>query len=198
VKLITGRRRIADAGAAGGFADRDTPFGTDLVVLPGDEVQDRLDACHAFCREELPRWKRRHGGDGRLIELPDDLVESDTVALVYDETDGLGFSANFRAGRAGLRRPGPATAAPLAGTGAVLPVRRQHRTLCCAGWPTATPPAASLVFQRLLKRRHFVDRDGETCSGKPRRIISPDRHGHGSAWSANGWPPSSDAGNHAA
>ena len=37
------------------------------------------------------------------MELPLDLVESETVALIYDEEDGLGFYAEF----VWSRRPSP-------------------------------------------------------------------------------------------
>jgi hypothetical protein len=70
-------------------------FGSDLIVLPGEQVQVRMGEYWAFCREVLSRPATpglRHGGEETtpLFELPPDLVDTETVALIYDEVDGLG------------------------------------------------------------------------------------------------------------
>lgn len=74
-------------------------FGADLVVVRGDEAEQRMNAYYDFCRDELssdvaPRRKRTPVG-GPSVQLPADMVEAETVALIYDETDGLGFYAEF-------------------------------------------------------------------------------------------------------
>src|SRR4051812_49174269 len=71
-------------------------FGTDLVVLPGEQAQERLDTYYRFCRDAL--LGPDAAGDAPpavSMRLPPDLTDSDTVALIYDETDGLGFYAEF-------------------------------------------------------------------------------------------------------
>ncbi|WP_051799909.1 hypothetical protein [Catenuloplanes japonicus] len=80
-------------------ADRDRfikHFGADLVVFPGDQVQDRLNGFYAFCREEI-LGRPEPGGPpaGVAVTLPEDMVDAETVALIYDETDGIGFYAEF-------------------------------------------------------------------------------------------------------
>jgi hypothetical protein len=76
-------------------------FGADLVVVPGDQAQERLNAFCTFCREGAlraaasGRSRGRGNAVGPLVELPPDLVESQTVALIHDDTDGLGFYAEF-------------------------------------------------------------------------------------------------------
>ncbi len=158
-------------------------FGTDLVVVPGDETQQRLDAYHAFCRDEVPKSKRHDGAGGSLMQLPADLVESDTVALIYDETDGLGFYAEFGLVEEAFADPD-------------LVRRRRWReqvlsylhddsiepmVLCrLAERDTAK---ASVLFQRLLKRPRFDwNRDAEQLlrqtkadyfSRTPRPRVSP-------------------------
>jgi hypothetical protein len=127
-------------------------FGTDLVVLPGDEVQDRLNEFRAA--DSL-------AGDP-LIQLPPDLVESDTVALIYDETDGFGFYADFGLVEEAFANPD-------------LVRRRRWReqvlsylhddsvepmVLCRLA--ERNPDRADKVFRRVLKRPRFEwSRDGE-------------------------------------
>lgn len=75
-------------------------FGADLVVVPGEEAQRRLDEFAAFSYEEIrrasPEAARRTGGSAPpRMELPRELVTCETVALVFDEEEGLGFFAEF-------------------------------------------------------------------------------------------------------
>jgi hypothetical protein len=143
-------------------------FGDDLVVVPGNQVQQRLDAYHAFCREELLRSmpravkRRRTGADGPLVELSADLVESETVALIHDETDGLGFYAEFGLVEEAFADP-------------ELVRRRRWREhvlsylhddsvepMVLRRLAGRDPDRASLLFRRLLKRPRFEwQRDGE-------------------------------------
>ncbi len=145
-------------------------FDADLVVLSGDQAQERLDAYHRFCHAEL-------GGSeqGHLMELPPDLIESDTIALIYDETDGLGFYADF-----GL------VAEAFANPDLLRRRRWREQVLCYLHDDTIEPMVlrrlaerdtekASTVFRRLLKRPRFDwSRDGE----KLLRELRPDYFAH--------------------
>jgi len=138
-------------------------FGTDLVVLPGEQVQERLDTYYTFCRDAVL------GPDAAVdappevsMRLPPDLTDSDTVALIYDETDGLGFYAEFGLVEEAFANPD------------LLRRRRwREQTLSYLHDDSVEPMvlrrlggrdpgAASVVFRRLLKRPRFDwSRDGE-------------------------------------
>jgi hypothetical protein len=142
-------------------------FGADLVVVPGDRAQERLNAFHEFSRDEVlrttPGAARRGGGAAApVVELPPDLVESETVALIYDEEDGLGFYAEFGLVEAAFADPD-------------LVRRRRYREqvlsylhddsvepMVLRRLADRDPDKASVLFRRLLKRPRFDwARDGE-------------------------------------
>ena len=80
-------------------ADRDRFvrfFGADLVVLPGEEIEDRLRAFRTFCHEEVTAgWKGPVPDQIAEVEVTPELAEAESVALIYDEEDGLGYYADF-------------------------------------------------------------------------------------------------------
>ena len=142
-------------------------FGADLVVVPGDQAQERLNEFHEFCRDEVLRTTpgaARRGGEvaAPVVELPLDLVESETVALIYDEEDGLGFYAEFGLVEAAFADPD-------------LVRRRRYREhvlsylhddsvepMVLRRLADRDPDKASVLFCRLLKRPRFDwARDGE-------------------------------------
>jgi hypothetical protein len=142
-------------------------FGADLVVVPGDQAQQRLNEFHEFCRDEVLRTTpgaARHGGGAAapVVELPLDLVESETVALIYDEEEGLGFYADFGLVEAAFADPD-------------LVRRRRYREqvlsylhddsiepMVLRRLADRDPDKASVLFRRLLKRPRFGwARDGE-------------------------------------
>lgn len=142
-------------------------FGADLVVVPGEQAQDRLNAFYAFCRQDVlgstPGPASPHAdSDKPLVELPWELVESETVALIHDETDGLGFYAEFGLVEAAFADPD-------------LVRRRRWREqvrayldddsiepMVLRRLADRDPDRASVLFRRLLKRSKFQwDRDGE-------------------------------------
>src|SRR6266511_2208457 len=153
--------RLADRQRFIGF------FGTDLVVVTGDQVQERLHEFHEFCRDEVlrttPGGARSGGGAATpVVELPLDLVASETVALIYDEEDGLGFYAEFGLVEAAFADPD-------------LVRRRRYREhvlsylhddsvepMVLRRLADRDPDKASVLFRRLLKRPRFDwARDGE-------------------------------------
>jgi hypothetical protein len=142
-------------------------FGTDLLVVAGDQAQKRLDEYYAFCREDIlgttPHAARPNkASDATLVELPPDLIESETVALIYDEVDGLGFYAEFGLVEAVFADPN-------------LIRRRRHREhvlsylhddsvepMVLRRLADRDPDRASVLFRRLLKRPRFDwARDGD-------------------------------------
>ncbi len=142
-------------------------FGADLVVVPGGQAQERLNEFYESCRDEVLRTTpgAARGGGGAaapVVELPLDLVESETVALIYDEEDGLGFYAEFGLVEAAFADPD-------------LVRRRRYREhvlsylhddsvepMVLRRLADRDPDKASVLFGRLLKRPRFDwARDGE-------------------------------------
>lgn len=76
-------------------------FGTDLVVLPGDQLDDQMRQYQEFSRKEilaaLPGADRDDRADAPAREFTGgaELSESETVGVIYDEVDGLNFYAEF-------------------------------------------------------------------------------------------------------
>jgi hypothetical protein len=156
-------------------------FGTDLVVVPGNQAQRRLDEFSAFSCEEILRTTPQAAGHASgspvpRVELPPDLVEAETVAFLYDEEDGLGFYAEFGLVDEAFADPD-------------LVRRRRYREQVLSYLhddsiePTVLrrladrdPDKASVLFRRLLKRPRFDwVRDGEDVlrSAKPDYYTRP-------------------------
>jgi len=76
-------------------------FGTDMVLIPGTELAERMRQYAASSRREVLAQLAAQGSDSlanrSLVEFdfPPDLVNSGTVAVIYDETDGLAFFGGF-------------------------------------------------------------------------------------------------------
>jgi hypothetical protein len=146
-------------------------FGADLVVVPGEQAQDRLNAYYRFCREEILGPEPDGLPRGASVELPPDLIDADTVALIYDEKDGLGFYAEFGLVEEAFAKPD-------------LLRRRRWREhvlsylhddsvepMVLRRLADRDPDKASVVFRRLLKRPRFDwNRDGEELM----REVKPD------------------------
>jgi hypothetical protein len=67
-------------------------FGNDFVVIPGSEVTDRMLAFYRICREnaaEAPQLPFT------AAEYPAELVNSERVAILHDEVEGLSSCAGF-------------------------------------------------------------------------------------------------------
>jgi hypothetical protein len=145
--------------------------GADLVVLPPLEAQETLREHHRRIRSQaVARLKgeasHRARTPGRLPDdagrLPEDLLDADSVALIYDEIEGLGYYRDFgsldalfadptqvrdRAGLAQLRAYLDDESVP------PLVIRRlveRH------------PDGADQIFRTLLRKPGFTwSRDGE-------------------------------------
>ena len=141
--------------------------GADLIVVPGDQVQQTL---MAFYRHnyELAGSKSGPWTEPDLPPLPEEWTSADTVALIYDAVDGLGFYVDYALAQAAfadpelIRRPRyrEVVSAYLREEG-ISPVPIQ-RLVSEAG-----SDAADRVFQKLLKKRRFSwERDGEALLRK--------------------------------
>ncbi len=166
-------------------------FGSDLIVVPGPEVASRMDGFLTWYNrrvlEEADSAASSLGADvaarAPAFRVPGDLASAPTVALAYDEREGLMFLANFGLVQEAFENPGLAVGREhqqavlgylKADSISALPFRR------LAGADTAR---ASQLFQRLLKEPGFLwERDGEAllrkhkpwCFGaKPQPPVTP-------------------------
>ena len=150
-------------------------FGSDLIVVPGPEVASRM---NGFFTWYTRRVLEEAGSAASSLDadvaaripafsVPGDLASAPTVALAYDETEGLMFLANFALVREAFEDPGLAADSEhrqavlgylKADSISALPFRR------LAGADTAR---ASQLFQCLLKKPSFSwERDGEALLRK--------------------------------
>jgi hypothetical protein len=76
-------------------------FGADMVLMPGTALAERMRQYAAFSRRDvlaqLAAQKSASLANRPLVEIsfPPDLVTSGSVAVIYDETEGLGFFGGF-------------------------------------------------------------------------------------------------------
>ena len=149
--------------------------GSDLIVVPGPEVASRMNGFLTWYTrrvlEEAGPAASSLGADVAArtpaFSVPGDLAGAPTVALAYDETEGLMFLANFVLVREAFENPGFAADSEhrqavlgylKADSISALPFRR------LAGADTAR---ASQLFQHLLKKPSFSwERDGEALLRK--------------------------------
>ena len=136
-------------------------FGADLIVVPGTEVPGKVEAFHRHLAQQT-----RHGAEPpplAPLDLPDDLLDADSVAIHFAAGEGLSFY------------PGYHLLEELFSDPALISRRRYRETL--SGFlrdPDTSPeplrrlaardPAkASAVFARLLKRKRGFswETDGE-------------------------------------
>jgi hypothetical protein len=150
-------------------------FGSDLIVVPGSEVAYRMNGFLAWnARRVLEEAGPAAGSVDAGVaartpafSVPGELASAPTVALAYDETEGLVFLGNFALVREAFEDPGLAAnpehrQAVLgylkADSISALPFRR------LAGADTGR---ASQLFQHLLNKSGFSwERDGEALLRK--------------------------------
>ncbi|MEV4002458.1 hypothetical protein [Actinomadura sp. NPDC049753] len=142
-------------------------YGGDMVVVPGGEVRRTLMASyrHAY---ELAGSKAGPWTEPDLPPLPEEWTDADSVALIYDAEDGLGFYVDYAAARQAFAEPD-------------LVRRRRYRDIVSAYLreegispvpirrlaAEAGPDASSRLFQKLLKKPGFSwERDGEALLRK--------------------------------
>jgi hypothetical protein len=156
-KLAEARRILT--GHLEAFVDL---FGADLIVVPGIEVPDKVEEFHRY----LAKQNSPDSGSAELpsLELPDDLLYADSVAIHFVASEGVSFYPNYHLLEELFANP------------ALIARRRYRETLSdCLRDPDVSPeplrrlagrdPAkASAVFTKLLKRKRGFswDTDGET------------------------------------
>ncbi|MFI6059463.1 hypothetical protein [Streptomyces sp. NPDC051286] len=144
--------------------------GGDELVLPPAEAEDLLNAYYRHCQEAAvaaqpgrARRKRLPGLDLPFFEFPPELVDSDTIGVIYDQVDGLNFYADYGMlrdlfadpARTGRRRHQDLLRTYLREESiAPLPIRRLA---------AAHPETADEVFRKLLRKPGFTwSEHGET------------------------------------
>lgn len=161
VKLAEARSMVARQHEA--FADL---FGTDLIVVPGSEVPDKV--------QEFDRhWAKQVSPDPEppepvAMDFPDDLLDADSVAIDFVAGEGMSFYPRYHLLEELFSNP-------------TLLARRPYREALsdCLRDPDASPellrrlaardPAkASTVFTKLLKRKRGFswEADGEALLRK--------------------------------
>ncbi|MEW1660082.1 hypothetical protein [Streptomyces sp. NPDC093707] len=79
-------------------------FGTDLLVLEPRQAQERLREYHRHRQEKIRTELDGEASEGtqgigpsldELSSLPQDLLDAETLAVIYDESEGLCYYADF-------------------------------------------------------------------------------------------------------
>ncbi|MEU2248257.1 hypothetical protein [Streptomyces sp. NPDC019224] len=137
--------------------------GADELVLPPAEAEDLLNAYYRHRQEAAlaaqpgrARRKRLPGPDPAFFGLPRELADSDTIGVLYDQTEGLNFYADYGMLRELFADPG-------------LPGRRKHQDLLrtylreesitplpIRRLAEAHPETVDAVFQKLLRKPGFA------------------------------------------
>ncbi|WP_438306268.1 hypothetical protein ACSHXN_41785 [Streptomyces sp. HUAS TT11] len=146
-------------------------FGTDILVLAPGEATIRMREYHLYRQDKAvaelddeTAAQATHGGPSldELSSMPEEFRDADTVAVIYDETEGLCYYADF--GHLDALFADPALARDRAhlsrlreylndGSVAPMVIRRLVQR---------HPENADAVFRALLRKPTFAwDRDGE-------------------------------------
>jgi hypothetical protein len=71
-------------------------FGSDLVVLPPSEARQALSELFRRLQQKaLDNAEDRAAAPEELSPFPDELLDADSVALIFDEVEGLAFCRDF-------------------------------------------------------------------------------------------------------
>lgn len=151
-------------------ADFIAQFGCDMVVLPPAVAQEQIREHYRRQRDRVadrPRGGSRRTVDNavttdQLVQWPDDLLEADTVAVVYDEVEGLNYFIDF--GRLEELFADPSLAGDRRNLSRLREYLRDDSVspLAIRRLVQRHPDAADPVFRKLLSKPGFRwDRDGE-------------------------------------
>jgi hypothetical protein len=138
-------------------------FGGDELVLPPGEAAERLSAYYrrrqeaALARRPGRRRPRNLPGlDVPAFEFPPDLADTDTIGIIFDETDGLNFYPDY-----GMLRDlfaDPALAADKRYADVLRGYLRSEtiEPLPLLRLAAAYPDTADMVFRKILRQRDFT------------------------------------------
>ena len=148
-------------------------FGSDLVVLPGSELAERMAAYARFRmyeardpegRTAAEHYRETYGVEPPTLDfaLPPDLTEAETVGVICDDVEGLNFYRDF--GRFEATLAAPELAAEPAHREIVLTYLEEPSIspLPFRRLAARDPERASRVIRLVLGRKRFSwERDGE-------------------------------------
>jgi len=138
-------------------------FGSDELVLPPAEAEERLNAYYrhrqeaALARHPGRRRPRKVPGlDTPLFEFPEELADFDTVGIIFDETDGLNFYPDY-----GMLRDMFADPALAADKRYADVLRGYLRSETIEPLPllrlaAAHPQTVDAVFRKILRKPNFT------------------------------------------
>ena len=138
-------------------------FGSDELVLPPAEAEERLNAFHrhrqeaALARQPSRRRPPNPPGVGvPAFEFPPELADADTIGMIYDQTDGLNFYNEY-----GMLRELFADPALAAGKQYADVLRGYLRSQTIGPLPfrrlaAAHPETADAVFRKVLRKPSFT------------------------------------------
>ena len=67
-------------------------FGADFVTIPGTQLTDRMREFYCYCQDQMSAEPDR---PSVTFEYPPQLTDSEAVAVIHDDTDGLGLYGGF-------------------------------------------------------------------------------------------------------
>lgn len=149
-------------------------FGSDLVVLPGQQVEDRLRAFRRYQthahrdaegKTDADRTRERYGTEPAEIDfsLPPALLRADTVGMVYDAVDGLNFWPDYGLLEEAFANPDLVAGGPHRRIAVNYLDEPSLSPLALRRLAERDPDRASRVFAQVLKRPKFAwERDGDT------------------------------------
>jgi len=136
--------------------------GGDELVLSPAEAEARLNAYYRHRQEavlaESPvktRGRRLPRVDAPLFELPEELTDSDTVGVIYDDVDGMNFYPDYGMLRDLFANPALTTSKAHSDTLRAYLRERTIAPLPLRRLATSHPETVDTVFRKILRKPEF-------------------------------------------
>ena len=130
-KLAEARRMLAEHQAV--FVGL---FGSDLIVVPGNEVPGKVDAFYRRLRERAdPGAEQDEAGQADFLDDVPEILEAESVAIHFVEGEGLSFYPGYRLP---ATRPRPARPSADCSSASVVSPGRPTARNCCGAASLAT------------------------------------------------------------